>query len=102
MLLKNGASAISTDIKGLVVYEALLSDRAGSSHILTNILCTNPPENIQEILSAKNEELSRYSKYYWLKIGLKNSYPQEKLNLFKVPRLNELKFKIVGQSFALN
>jgi hypothetical protein len=101
VLLKHGASALSTDKEGLVFYEALLSDKAGSLHMLTDLLANIPPDQVQIILRDKNKELSRASKAYWLNRGLKNAFPQEKLEELGLARLNALKFKIVGQSFAL-
>lgn len=101
ILLKHGASSLSSDKAGLVFYEALLSDKAGSLHMLTDLLANIPPEQIQIILRDKNKELSRASKAYWLNRGLKNAFPQEKLEELGLARLNALKFKIVGQSFAL-
>lgn len=82
---------------GSVFYEALLSDKAGSLHMITDLLEGISPEEIKQILRDKLPDLSRASKKYWLERGLKHVFPDKKLKELGLARLNALKYKIVGK-----
>jgi hypothetical protein len=82
---------------GSVFYEALLSDKAGCLHMITDLLEGISPEEIKQILRDKLPDLSRASKKYWLERGLKHVFPNKKLMELGLARLNALKYKIVGK-----
>ena len=65
--------------------------------MITDLLEGIPSEEIKKILREKTHELSRMSKKYWLKRGLKHVFPVGKLSELGLTRLNALKFKIVGE-----
>ena len=84
--------------EGPVFYEALLSDKAGSLHMMRDLLEGIPPKEVKEILQEMHPELSRASKKYWLERGLKHAFPSSKLSELGLVRLNALKFKILGKT----
>ena len=81
---------------GPVFYEALMSDKAGSLHMITDLLEGIRPDEIKQILKEKLPDLSRVSKKYWLERGLKHIFPLGRLSELGLSRLNALKYKIVG------
>ena len=118
---------MARDSEGEVFLEALISDTAGSLHILTDMLESVPPTFIASTMKKYNSQqqkiernninllnksnissidmrditINRYSKIYWLTRALKYSLPPDKMNQIGLQRLNSLRYKIVGQSFAL-
>lgn len=74
-----------------------MSDKAGSLHMITDLLEGITPNEIKQILMEKSPNLSRASKKYWLERGLKHVFPVGKLSELGLSRLNALKYKIVGK-----
>jgi hypothetical protein len=81
-----------------VFYEALLSDKAGSLHMIRDLLEGINPREVKQILQEMHQDLSRASKKYWLERGLKHAFPNTKLSELGLVRLNALKYKIVGET----
>jgi hypothetical protein len=85
---------------GPVFYEALLSDKAGSLHMIRDLLEGINPREVKQILQEMHSDLSRASKKYWLERGLKHAFPNTKLSELGLVRLNALKYKIVGETYC--
>ena len=87
---------------GPVFYEALMSDKAGSLHMITDLLEGIRPDEIKQILREKLPDLSRVSKKYWLERGLTHIFPIGRLSELGLSRLNALKYKIVGMYYLFD
>ena len=110
ILMRHGASPMAFDKEGQVIYEAVRSDAPGSLHMLTELLESLSPADIQSILQeeshlplegSEKEYALRFAKLYWLQRGLKHVLPPHRLADLGLARLNALKYRIIGQSFAL-
>ena len=104
VLLRHGANPMTADSSGPVVHEAVDNNAPGSLHMLTELLEALPPTAIQHILQQFPERPGhrlRFSKYSWLRRALKHSLPPHRLAELGLHRLNALKYRIIGQSFAL-
>ena len=105
VLLRHGACpmASESDGAGPVIFEAARSDRPGALHMLTELLEILPPAVIRAVTSeaeAGGNRL-RVAQHYWLRRGLKHTLPPTRLDALGLKRLNALKYRVVGQHFAL-
>ena len=109
LLLRQGASAFASDGEGMVIKEVLHSTQPGHLHLLTDLLEGIAPSTAQALLdseitsssSSSSSGIQKYAIKYWLQRGLFHILPAPKLRALGVPRLDSLKYRIVGQSFAL-
>ena len=79
-----------------------MSDKAGSLHMITDLLEGIRPDEIKQILREKLPDLSRVSKKYWLERGLTHIFPIGRLSELGLSRLNALKYKIVGMYYLFD
>ena len=98
-LLKNGASPVMRDRDGLILNEALQNSKYGSLHLLTELLQYCDFSEIEEV--RKECKPVKFSMKYFLDRASKHHLPLTKLRMLGLPYLNMLKFRIVGQPFAI-
>ena len=99
-----------TDKEGDILTEILTSNKPGMIFILTDIL-----EHLNDLYirklhlaseltsssSSSSSSKAKYSMKYVINRSLKYILPAEQLVKLGIPRLNALKYRIVGQDFAL-
>jgi hypothetical protein len=92
-----------TDKEGDILTEILTSNKPGMIFILTDILEHLNDLYIRKLHLASELTTSKpkYSMKYVVSRSLKYILPAEQLVKLGIPRLNALKYRIVGQDFAL-
>ena len=106
LLLRHGASPGDSDREGMVIREVMASSKPGSLALLTDLLETCDTKILRNLLNngnGKDTRIARYSMKYWVEraVGKTPSFSPEKLTNIGLPRLNALKYRVVGQDFAL-
>ena len=102
ILLKHGAMATSEDSEGMVINELFRSSQPGCLHMLTDLLEGVSSEDAKRILEQEcRDQPLKYAVRYWLHRGFTHILPRAKLKELGIPRLDSLKYRIVGQNFAL-
>jgi hypothetical protein len=95
-----------TDKEGDILTEILTSNKPGMIFILTDILEHLNDLYIRKLhlaseLTTSSRSKAKYSMKYVINRSLKYILPAEQLVKLGIPRLNALKYRIVGQDFAL-
>jgi len=98
-VMKYGASPMMSDADGILLKEIIENRSYGYLTLLTNLLYSCNPVSVLSIM--KESTPSRHSMKYWLKRSMKHILPANKLKSLNAPRLNYLKYRIVGQPFAI-
>ena len=103
LLLRHGAYPGDVDEEGLVIKEILSSTKPGSLTLLTDILERCDDQILQKLLCDEDIRVSRHSMKYWIKrgVGKAPSFFPDKLSRLGLPRLSALKYRVIGQDFAL-
>ena len=101
LLLRYGASPEGVDKEGQVLHEVTESRKAGSLLLLTHLLEWTKDEKSLTRILQKQHCGTKHSIRYWAERSRWNTFPRNKLTQLGVPRLNSLKFRVVGQQFAI-
>jgi hypothetical protein len=104
LLLRHGSNPFAEDSNGIIIQEVINSDRAGNLLLLTELLSAlgipadrSVVDNI--VNSANLKKLS--TDYLFTRSQCESSFPRNRLEEIKVPRLEALKYRVIGQSYAL-
>ena len=98
LLLKHGSDPLGRDNDGVVIDEVLHSSKAGNILLLIDLLsCVHILDTT--LMSLKQRKLS--IEYLLARTRSVKSLPRNRLDDLKLPRLNALKYRVVGQSFAI-
>lgn len=101
LLLRHGASPEGVDKEGQVLHEVTKSRKPGSLSLLTHLLEWTKDEDTLTMLIQKQHRSTKHSIRYWAERSRWNTFPRNKLTQLGIPRLNSLKFRVVGQNFAI-
>lgn len=104
LLLRLGASAYASDAQGLVFSEVLRSSAPGRLQLLTDLLEGATPEHLALVHADPDREEQTQRNYaveYWLRRASSHLLPPARLAQLRIPRLDALKYRVVGQTFAL-
>lgn len=86
----------------MVINELLRSSQPGCLHMLTDLLEGVSSEDARRILDQEcGAPHLKYAVKYWLHRGFTHILPRSKLLELGIPKLDSLKYRIVGQNFAL-
>ena len=90
------------DKEGSILTEILASNKPGMIFLLTDILEHLNDLYIRKLhMASELTSKAKYSMKYVINRSLKYILPAEQLVKLGIPRLNSLKYRIVGQDFAL-
>lgn len=104
LLLRHGSNPFAEDANGVIIQGVINSDRAGNLLLLTDLLSAlGIPEDrsvIRKLInSASLKKLS--TNYLFARSQSESFFPRNRLDEIKVPRLEALKYRVIGQSYAL-
>ena len=102
LLLKYGASPMGRDTEGAVLDEALKSRNPGSVALLTELLSWTDSDVVTTFTKSHHNKATKHAMKYWIQRSSRHLLPAKKLTQLGVPRLNALKYKVVGQDFAID
>jgi len=100
LMLRFGASPEGIDKDGEILREVRDSRSAGALKLLT-LLLENTANHDAVIALLETKPCTKYSIQYWTRRSRWNTFPADKLTALGIPRLNALKYRVVGQKFAI-
>ena len=102
LLLSRGASPLDCDKDGVLIKEVLESSNPGNLQLLIELLSWCSEDfNVHDLLEQNHITLGRFSMNYFLRRCDTHSFPANKMNQIGLSRLSALKYRVVGQNYAI-